>query len=180
MTAPPRTVSGKWLILGFFAVALVMASSAWAFYFRQQRRPLELWGAEAATLIVQAPQVEAWRLSADVESGIPEGDRHSIAVESSRLRIVERRDIASARGLLHFRKGLLNDRCFDWNAKTPAPPDAWRYGLRFNGGGSQATLLFAPDSQRVRLWERGAEVSIAPISAGLATFLQEQFPEELP
>ncbi len=179
MSEPSRTVSGKWIILSFLSVALAMATSAWAYYYFQQRRPMELWGADTARLIVQAPKVEGWRLSVAMENAA-ETDAQTISVGSQRLTIVERRELTNARGLLHFRKGLLNDRCFDWNADVSATTDDWRYALSFSDGDAQATLLFAPTSQRLRSLESGAEVSIAPIAAGLEAFLAEHFPEESP
>ncbi len=181
MSESPRTVSGKWIILSFFSVALAMAVSAWAYYYFQQRRPMELWGADTARLILQAPKVEGWRLSVALEDpASAEGNAQTITVGSQRLTIIERRELTDARGLLHFRKGLLNDRCFDWNADVSAATNDWRYGLRFSDGDAQATLLFAPKAQRLRSLESGAEVSIAPIAAGLEAFLQEHFPEESP
>jgi len=102
----------------------------------------------------------------------------TITVGPQRLRIVDRKDVVNARGLVHFRNGMLNSRCFDWDAPaSPVAPD-WSYALRFSDGPNVATLLVAPQAQRVRLLETGAEVSNAPVSAGYLDFFREQWPEK--
>lgn len=181
MSESPRTVSGKWIILVFLVLALALASGAWEYYYRLQQRPLALWGAQAARLIIQAPEVEGWLLAdanaEDKTEGVEEVQ--AITIGSRRLRVVERRELGDARGLLHLRKALMNDRSFDWDAEAPKDVD-WRYGLKFAKGSETATVLFAPQAERVRILELGNKVSVAPIARGLEKFFQEQFPEAKP
>lgn len=178
MSDAPRTVSGKWMILGVLGVGFVMAVAAWYYYYQQQRRPLQFWGPATARVVMQAPRVEAWRL---VDANLPANDEESvemITVGSSRWRIAARKDVAAARGLVHLRYGFVNDACFDWQAPSPAAPPEWKYALRFADGAATATLLIAPDAQRIRLLETGAEASHAPVAQAYADFFAEQFPRE--
>jgi hypothetical protein len=170
----PRTVSGKWMILTAFGLAIAMSIGAWLYHYRQQRRPMELWGAAAARLIAHGKEVQAWRLSTS-EDPVSTDVLETITFDGQRLHVVDRREITKARGLVHFRSGLLNANCFDWNAPSPNASPAWQFALRFTDGEETATMLFAPKAQRLRLLETGAEISIAPISEGLETFLKEQF-----
>lgn len=177
--APPtKTVAGKWMILSVLGVGIAMAVAAWTYKYLQQHRPLQYWGASASQLILQATQVEAWRLADANQADGAEDQVDAITVGPQRLRIVDRKDVVNARGLVHFRNGMLNSRCFDWDA--PAPPDApdWTYALRFSDGANVATLLVAPTAKRVRLLETGAEVSNAPVASGYLDFFREQWPEK--
>ncbi|MDZ4781525.1 MAG: hypothetical protein SGJ19_14845 [Planctomycetia bacterium] len=173
MSDAPRTVSGKWMILTAFGLAIAMSVGAWLFHYRQQHRPMELWGPAAAKLIAHGKEVQAWRLSTDDEPTSADV-LETITLDGQRLHVVERRDITNARGLVHFRSGLLNANCFDWNATSSESAD-WQYALQFGETDERATILFAPEAQRLRLLESGAEISVAPISEGLESFLKEQF-----
>jgi hypothetical protein len=135
---------------------------------------MELWGAPAAKLIAHGKEAQALRLST---SEVPASADvlETITLDGQRLHVVERRDIAKARGLVHFRSGLLNSNCFDWTATPSESPPTWQYALYFVDGQETATILFAPQEQRLRLLETGAEISVAPISEGLEAFLKEQF-----
>lgn len=177
MSDAPRTVSGKWMILGVFGVGIAMAIAAWTYYYFQQRRPLQFWGPSAAQLIMQAPQVEAWRLADAAAVHDDPAEVQTITLGKQRLRIMEAKDVSTARGLSHLRYGLMNDRCFAWDAKAPRDAVSWQYALRFVDGKSQTTLLVAPEAKRVRLLETGAEVSNAPVAEEYFKFFQEHFPE---
>jgi hypothetical protein len=173
LSATARTVSGKLLIFTAIGLALALAGGAWLYHYRQQRRPIELWGAPAARLLAQGTTVEALRLSTNGEPAT--GDvLETLTVGGQRFRVVETRDLAGARGLVHFRGGLLNTQCFDWSAPISTSPD-WRYALRIRDGNESATFLFAPAVRELRLLERGQQASIAPIGAGLEEFFNEQF-----
>lgn len=177
MSNAPRMVSGKWMILGVVGVGVVMAVVAWLYYYVQQRRPLALWGPAAARLMMQAPQVEAWRL-VDADAAAEADDAiETITVGERRWRIAARKDVSAARGLSHLRYGFLNDRCFAWDEPAPEQASPWQFALHFVDGDSAATLLFAPQAKRVRLLETGAEASNAPVAEGYHRFFLEQFPE---
>jgi hypothetical protein len=172
----PRTVSGKWMILSVFGVGIAMAVAAWTFYYLQQRGPLKFWGSSVALLIKNAPTVEAWRL---VDAEEPAGDSKEveiISVGSQRLRIAERKDVSKAPGMSHLRNGFLYDRCFAWDQPAPQEAWSWQYALRFSDGKSEATVLLAPQAQRIKFLENGQEVSNAPVAQGYEGFFQEHFP----
>lgn len=173
MSEAKRTISGKLAILAALGLGLAMAAAAWTYHYRQQRRLIELWGATAAQLVARGTSAEAWRL-ADGDEPAMADVLETITVEGRRLRVADRRDLTTARGLVHFRSGLLNANCFDWDAPRGPTPE-WRYALRFSDGQATATFLFAPGETRLRLLEQGAEASVAPISPGLGAFLDEQF-----
>jgi hypothetical protein len=179
VTEEPRTVSGKWMILSVVGIGVGMAVAAWLYFFFQQRRPLEFWGPSAARLIARAPVVDGiWLVAPDAAlSGENASEVKTLTIDGRRYRIAKKRDLSTAPGLTHLRHGMVNDRCFQWDAPAgPEKPD-WRYVLHFTDGGQEATLLFAPDAKRVRLLESGGEVSIAPVSDGIRAFFEDQFPE---
>jgi len=94
--APARP--GSRLVLGMLAVGLLLALFAVWFQWRQTRRCLDFYGPLAARHIQSAPRVELWELD-----GRPDTPGRRI-------------DITSARGLVHLRRGLVEDANFTWPA----------------------------------------------------------------
>jgi len=80
------------------AVGLLLALFAVWFQWRQTRRCLDFYGPLAARHIQSAPRVELWELD-----GRPDTPGRRI-------------DITSARGLVHLRRGLVEDANFTWPA----------------------------------------------------------------
>lgn len=108
--------TGTPLVLGLLLVAVGLASFALWFQWRQTRRCLAFYGSDAAGLIQRAPRVEAWERAPAVHD---DG--------------VRRWDVTHARGLVHLRRGLVEDANLDWDRveTRPIAADAWQFALAF-------------------------------------------------
>lgn len=122
---------GTRLVVAMVGLAVGLATFAVWFQWRQTRKCLAFYGPEAARRIQSAPRVELWELD-----GWPDAPRR-------------RRDITGARGLVHLRRGLVEDANFEWSGATdlatdgPAEP-AWDAALAFfdsSAATEPATLL---------------------------------------
>lgn len=148
-------------------LALGAALAVFAVWFQwgQTRRCLAFYGSEAAHRIQLAPRVELWRLEPSGPVVRPDEER--------------RTDVSHARGLVHLRRGLVEDANFIWNP-APAPGRAAPgVALAFF---DHADDLDATTVVVVRLDDRGGwlEVSGRPgvlvlgrIAAGLRTWLAD-------
>jgi len=123
-------------------MAAGLGSFAVWFQWGQTRRCLDFFGPEIARRIQSAPRVELWSLAAGA------------AVPS----VSDRLDVSTAAGVVHLRRGLLEDVNYRWpSADRPAAenpggrpaPDAWDVALAFfdsdpDAGGASAGQ--APDT----------------------------------
>lgn len=105
------------------------------FQWQQTRRCLDFYGVEAAGRISRAPRVELWSLK-------PSGD----GGHTGRLAATQRRDISTAKGLVHLRRGLVEDANFMWSKPSggdqPLPDAAWDIALVFaDESGDQGIVL---------------------------------------
>jgi len=119
--APQQTVStrtdgvagGTWLVVGLLLLGLAAASTGVWFQRHQTRRCLEFYGPAAARRISAAPVVELLIVQPGSEPG--------------RLACRTRIDVSKAPGLVHLRRGLVEDANFTWQAAaTSASPEARR------------------------------------------------------
>jgi hypothetical protein len=163
----PREVEGKYVLLVVFFLGLAGAGGGWLYHQRLQRRPLALWGSEAANLILRAPDVEFCRLKRASEGAL---SSQVIATNRETFETTDCHDAARIRGFLHLRHSLLNDFSFDWSDAATGKHD-WQYVVRFRDGDQTATLLISADFNYVMLVEREATISVMPIAAGLKEVL---------
>jgi len=98
VTSRKPVPTGGWLVLGLVALATGLGVFAVWFQWGQTRQCLAFFGPVAARRIQSAARVELWTLAA-------EGDR---------LRAVERLDVSQAPGLVHLRRGLIEDVNYRW------------------------------------------------------------------
>jgi hypothetical protein len=179
----PRMVQGKHAILVVFAVGLIGGLGSWWYYQRLQRRVLELWGPEAAALMVHAPRAEAlWLTAAGTSSQRGSDD---VDLGGTRFAVRQRADVSRAPGFIHLRHSLINDGSFDWEAPAGDCQPEWDYALRFVDGQQSATVLVAINCRRAKLAGATREVSLAiPAAArrddrdkapALQRFLEDQF-----
>jgi len=154
--APARP--GSRLVLGMLVVGLLLALFAVWFQWRQTRRCLDFYGPLAARHIQSAPRVELWELD-----GRPDTPRRRI-------------DITSARGLVHLRRGLVEDAnfiwpAFRWSATDDAAADrpAWDVALAFfeSDAATEPDTLLLIDFARSP--DQGGRLAVAgrPEAAGL-------------
>ncbi len=127
MTAAPRPSAvankggaGTALVVGLLALAVALALFAVWFQWNQTRRCLGFYGPEAARSIQGATRVELWRLAVDPATG--------------RLVAADRRDVSQAPGLVHLRRGLVEDANFAWPAPdgNRRPSGDWDHALAFS------------------------------------------------
>ncbi len=115
---PPASMGGR-IVVGIVLLAAALAAFAVWFQWNQTRRCLALYGPERARAIQTAPRVERWRLTVDPQSGRP--------------LVAERQDLSNAPGLVHLRRGLVEDANFAWPdaAGDRLPAAAWDEALVF-------------------------------------------------
>lgn len=161
---------GGLLVMGLLLLGLSAATLAIAFQRGQTERCLAFYGTESAAAISRAKHVELWRL----------------AEENGRLTAVERTDISAAKGLVHLRRGLVEDANFDWSAGLPAdaqlPAEAWDWAMVFadsamDAAGEGATRLVLDvgddgSSGWISVVGQGGRVGLGRIGPGLATWLE--------
>jgi len=117
----PTAGRGTAIVIGLLLLGLAAAGTGIWYQRGQTRRCLDLYGADAARHITAAPRVELVRL-------VPAG-------AAGRLAAIDRRDITSAKGLVHLRRGLVEDANFLWPSTAPEsriPESAWDLGLVFS------------------------------------------------
>jgi hypothetical protein len=156
---------GAILVIALAATGLVAASVAVWYQHRQTRRALALWGAAAAQRIERAPVVELVELD--------DGGRTTIRTFDAEAAI----DISQARGLLHFRRSLLQDANFDWDSanETALSASDWDFAVRFSDGEASVVVLF--DLGRGVVANHAAPGKVAVVtertSKGLGRFFRE-------
>lgn len=135
---------GRRLVAGLLALALALAVFAVWFQWRQTRRCLGYYGAEQARRIQASPRVELWTLARDAPGGGPapvaaDTTGHCGAPDRLAPRPQRRLDVSRAPGLVHLRRGLVEDANFDWQASGPAgETDCWDVALAFYDSASAA------------------------------------------
>lgn len=170
---------GTWIVILLLALGLALAGGnlVWQWWFARQ--PMEYWGTAGAALIVNAPQVEVLELEATGPpdgAGPANGNAEVLLVGHEAHRITRRVEASSARGLIHVRRGLVNQGLFDFRAGPPPEPIEWRYGVRFVAPGAECRVIVSGDGRWVCRPD-GEPLAIAPDPRGrspLLPFLEEQ------
>jgi hypothetical protein len=169
----PRGVAGKWIVIGIFGLALAGAVGSWIFRYYATHRAARFWGTEAARLIRDAPQVDFYYL-VDGEATLNHAD---LLEKLTQPGVCGKVDVSQARGIVHLRNALVEDRSFDWRASPKEPPPAgWM--LRFNDPATkdEVWIAFAEAYDFCRLLGEapGAEIiSCEPIADGLQEVFNE-------
>lgn len=164
--APPRLIDGKYVLIAVLALGLAGAGGGWWYQHRLQRRPLELWGRDAARLILHASEVDFCRLRQTP------GASHATAVvlDGQSYLAEDCQSVAGRPGLVHLRHSLLTDFSFDWSDRVSGAK-SWQFLLRFRDGQRTASLALADDFRYARLLESGAGACIQPIASGVKSVL---------
>jgi hypothetical protein len=113
---------GAWVVAAIVLLAAFLATFALWFQWRQTRRCLAFYGPDAAGRIQAADHVELWDLGP--------------GAEPAALGPLRSRDISGAQGLVHLRRGLVEDANFSWAERPPgSPPDrGWDIAIAFGSG----------------------------------------------
>jgi len=159
--------NGRWLVLGLVLVAVGLALFAVWFQWGQTRRCLRFYGAAAAGGIQKAPRVELWSLS---DSG-------------GKLRAATRLDISRAPGLVHLRRGLIEDVNFAWvggedRGGGPLPVGDWDAAIAFYPAdpSASATAVVAFDLDEpgfATVVGRPGRIQLGRIGGGLRAWIDE-------
>jgi len=155
------------LVLCLLLLGLLAAVTGIWFQWGQTRRCLEFYGPRVARLIAEAPRVELWTL----EPG--SGPR--------RLRAVGRQDVSQAPGLVHLRRGLVEDANFRWeevgNRTTPLPSAAWERALVFTApeaeaGAAVLAIDFAEGGGALTVVGQPGRIGLGRLERGLQKWLE--------
>lgn len=165
---PAGRPSGSRLVVGLLGLGIALAAFALAFQWRQTNGCLGFYGGDVARAIAAAPHVELWHLAAGAAPG--------------RLVAADRCDVSRAPGLVHLRRGLVEDANFTWGspAAERLPAEAWTAALVFSaapGGRPSATLAlaFGPNATLCVVGQPG-RVGLGRLERGLRTWVEATCP----
>jgi hypothetical protein len=168
------------LVLGLLGLAVGLAAFAVWFQWDQTRRCLAFFGPAAARQIQSAPRVELWTLAA----------------EDDVIRQSEVRDVSKAPGLVHLRRGLVEDVNYRWGGPEPAPglgeplrdrdagadarrlaPEAWDEAFVFRdeggvGDGITIVAIDLDDPGRLTVVGQPGGLRLGPIGPGLRKWVE--------
>ena len=168
--AAPRPATGARIVGGMLALGVALAVFAVWYQWGQTRRCLGFYGSEAAHRIQVAPRVELWRLDPDGAAVRPDsGDRC--------------RDVSGARGLVHLRRGLVEDANFDWNGSPSVEESGSALALAFfdaadhspDGTDPRTVVVVHLDERggRLEVAGRPGTLTLGRIAAGLRKWLAD-------
>ncbi|MDA0254790.1 MAG: hypothetical protein O3C39_09480 [Planctomycetota bacterium] len=161
----PAGVPGGLIVMALLLLAIGLGVFAVWFQRDQTRRCLAFYGPEAARRIQSAPRVELWQLEARGEG----------------VRAVARRDVSRGPGLVHLRRGLIEDFNYAWEqpgegAARPLAGEAWDRALVFHDGRAATGTIVAfdlDDAGAATVVGRPGRVGLGRLRAGLAAWLDE-------
>jgi len=150
--------------VGLVLLGLVGAVAGIAYQRLQTGRCLEFYGPEVARLVNAAPRVELLRLAPGGSPG------HLVARDV--------RDVTLARGLVHLRRGLVEDANFDWQPAADVgrlADEVWDLAFVFSEPGTphgRATLVFdMDDGGSLAVVGRPGRVRLGRIAPGLKKWI---------
>lgn len=119
-----RNTPGTRVVVSIVVLAIGLGLFALWFQWRQTRRCLEFYGTDTARLIQRATRVEVWERSAG---------KAATAGTGTATPAVGRYDVSTSRGLVHLRRGLVEDANLDWKRRDDRsePSAAWDFALAF-------------------------------------------------
>lgn len=130
--------SGKYLVLGLVVLAVIAGVASWWYHYAGLHQANRFWGSPAAGLIAQPSQVTAYDVVKQTES--QNASARSLDLRSP-WTAVNPRDVTEARGMVHLRHALMNNRSYEWDEQPAADPD-WRWCLEFFNDDAQTLVLF--------------------------------------
>jgi len=155
---------GRSLVVGLVLLGLAGAAAGIAYQRLQTRRCLGFYGSEVAHLVNMAPRVELLRFAPGGSPG--------------RLVAREVRDVTLAKGLVHLRRGLVEDANFDWRPEADVirlPDEAWDLAFVFSDPGAtggRATLVIdLDDGGTLAVVGQPGRVRLGRIASGLEKWL---------
>lgn len=162
---------GKLTIFIILSVAVVAALFAWSYRLRRATPVLGVWGSRAVVAVRLAPKVELLKLQPLTAAGQESPD---ILVSGKPLRILDRRDISQAKGLIHARHALLQKESFTWGEADNQPAE-WSYAFQFSADGEPTTVMLDFGRRRLTFLDSGRVAGMEAIAEALEVFVNEQF-----
>lgn len=160
---------GSLLVVAILLLGLAAATVAISYQRMQTHRCLDFYGPEAARRVAKAPRVELWQLA-------PTG-RPRRLVATSRL------DVTEAKGIVHLRRGLVEDAGFRWGETGSAerlPDEVWEYALVFSDptadGRTTIVLDLDPAGGWLAVQGQAGRVALGRLGRGLADWLAATIP----
>ncbi len=159
---------GKLVVVGVMALAIGLGAFAVWFQWEQTRRCLGFFGSDVAAVIQSAPTVELWDLASD----------------GTRTWRTNTRDVTQAPGLVHLRRGLIEDVNYEWTLDDPQavaprslPADAWDVAIAFLpvGPGNAPAVVLGFDLDvpgSLTVVGQPGRVRLGRLRAGLAKWVQ--------
>ena len=126
-------------------------------------RSLGFYGPTAAKRVSKASRVEVWRLAPT--------DR------PARLVATARRDVSEARGIVHLRRGLVEDAGFRWEHAGPPgrlPAESWDYAFVFtdeDGGQTAVVVDLDASGGWLAVAGQGGRVGLGRLGHGLSSWI---------
>jgi hypothetical protein len=166
-TASARTVGtprGSWLVAGLLLLGLTAAITGIWFQWQQTRRCLAFYGPAAARRIAASPAVELMLVQ-------PGGQAGQLVAQT-------RIDVSKAAGLVHLRRGLVEDANFNWQAGGAAqqrlPSAAWDVALVFSEPLGRTTLVidFDPAGGSLAVVGQPGRIGLGRIGPGLEKWIR--------
>lgn len=161
--------SGSRIVVVLLGLGIALAAFALVFQWRQTDNCLGFYGSEVARAITTAPHVELWHLAEGAAAG--------------RLVATARCDVSRAPGLVHLRRGLVEDANFAWGppASQRLPSGAWAAALVFSaapGARPSATLAisFGPEAAALCVVGQPGRVGLGRLERGLRTWVEATCP----
>lgn len=153
--------TGRRLVVGLLMLGLGLACFAIWFQWQQTRRCLAFYGSDSARLIQAAPRVELWEPAA----------------APATAQSAARTDVSHAPGLVHLRRGLVEDANFDWQ-RAAGGDAAWDAAFAFYdtaAATTPATVLvidFDPAGGTLAVIGRDGRVGLGRMEKGLRSWLE--------
>ncbi len=175
---------GKLIVLAVLLLAVALAVLNMFFQTRASGRAVKHWGSWASRLVLSASEAEIVKLEpVSADKADDETNAAYLEVGGCRFAVRQRRDLANARGALHFRRALVTDDLYEWEPVTETPPTwrDWRYAVRFREGDAEFTLLLAKGCVAIAALADAEPLPVRPNDKGmspLAEFVDEQFPPQ--
>jgi hypothetical protein len=170
---------GKIAILTMVVLACALGLTSVVYHRWASHGVLAWWGGDMARLIADAPQVEALRLQESAEPANAAATMQPAdwpVLDGKQYVVSQRKDVTSALGLDHLRRGLLDDANFLWSAAPPASVPHWSNALVFSDGAGRLVVVFDLANRRVGRADASATLAIDQIATGWEEFFADQFP----
>ena len=180
---PSASKSGMIAAAALLIAGGMTAGIAWWYNLARTRQALAYWGTEAVDLVRDAPRVTAYRVAFDREAARATSDNPAFVHPQSLApaNVLDVRNISHARGLVHLRHALLDDRSIAWS-EHPAGAGDVDYILTFEKGESRLVVFFPGDfawmaasGGTARHRDEFSTVSTRPIAAGLREYFADVF-----